>query len=154
MTNRLNLRAYRRGQTLSEFALVVPVLVFVIFGIIDFATVIYTYSEVAYAANAGARWASVRGSTYACSTCTPTGPAVAGDITTYVQGVAPFLNTGNSATVTSSWTASSCQGGVLNCPGSTVSVKVQYNFPLWIPGGFFNAVTIPLGATTQMVISQ
>ena len=149
-----NLRANQGGQTYAEFAVVVPVLVFLIFGIIDFASVIYTYSEVASAANAGARWASVRGSTYACGTCTPTGPAASGDITTYVQGVAPFLNTGNQATVTSSWTASSCQGGISNCPGSTVQVKVQYNFPLWIPGGFFNAVTLPLVATTQMVISQ
>jgi hypothetical protein len=96
----------------------------------------------------------VHGSTYSCSTCTPTGPAADSDITTYVQGVAPWLNTGNQATVTSTWTAVSCQGGISNCPGSIVQVKVLYNFPLWVPGGFFSAVTLPLTATTQMVISQ
>ena len=162
MANRLNLRANRRGQTLAEFAIVIPILIFVIFAVIDFATVLYTYSEVAYAANAGARWASVRGSTYACGPCTPTGPAGSSDITTYVQNVAPFLNTGNQATVTSTWTAGSCQGGISNCPGSTVQVTVRYDFPLWVPGGWltplgivgFKAITVPLGASTQMVISQ
>ena len=123
-----------------------------LFGVINFAIVIYTYSEVSYAANAGARWASVHGSTYSCGTCTPTGPAVASDIATYVQGMAVWANAGAAPSVTSSWTASGCQGVVTNCPGSTVQVQVQYNYQLFVPG--FKSVTLPLTATTQMVISQ
>lgn len=121
-------------------------------GIIQFSTVIYTYSEVAYSANAGARWASVRGSTYSCSTCTPSGPAVQSDISTYVLGMTPWLNAANQPTVSATWTAQSCPSGTSNCPGSIVQVKVLYNFQLAVP--FLTAVTLPLAATTQMVISQ
>jgi len=128
------------------------VLPLMIFGIINFATALYTYSEVSYAANAGARWASVRGSTYTCSSCTPTGPATQDDISTYVSGMADWLNSGSAPSVTATWIPNSCPSGTSNCPGSKVQVQVQYNFPITVP--FFSPVTLPLTATTQMVISQ
>jgi len=153
MRKRVHRRRNQSGQTLTEFALLCLFVLFpLLFGVINFAIVIYTYSEVAYSANAAARWASVHGSTYSCSTCTPTGPAAAGDITTYVKGMAAWVDTTNPPAVTSTWTASSCQGGVSNCPGSVVQVQVQYNYPLFVPG--FKTVTLPLTAVTQMVISQ
>jgi Flp pilus assembly protein TadG len=154
MRKRLHTRRNKSGQTLAEFALLVPVFFFVLIGIVDLASVIYTYSQVAYSASAGARWASVRGSTYACSTCTPTGPAAAGDVTTYVRGVGTWPNAGSAATVSTTWTGNGCQGGISNCPGSIVQVSVQYSYQLGLPGGFFTAVTLPLTATTQMVITQ
>jgi Flp pilus assembly protein TadG len=145
--------SYRRGQASAEFAMVMLlVLPLMIFGIIDFATALYTYSEVSYAANAGARWASVRGSTYSCSTCTPTGPATQDDISTYVAGMADWLNSGSAPSVTASWIPVGCPSGTTNCPGSKVQVQVQYNFPITVP--FFSPITLPLTATTQMVISQ
>jgi len=151
MKNRIKLRRNGRGQSTVEFAYLCLFVFFpLLFGVINFAIVIYTYSEVSYAANAAARWASVHGSTYACSTCTPTGPATSSDINNFVQGAAAWAN--SSPTVTSTWTASGCQGGITNCPGSTVQVQVQYNYQLFVPG--FKSVTLPLAATTQMVISQ
>ena len=137
---------------MAEFAMLAPLILLMIFAIIDFATAIYTYSEVSYAANAGARWASVRGSTYSCSTCTPTGPAAQSDISTYVQGMAAWLDPAGAPTVTVTWIPNSCASGTNNCPGSNVQVQVQYNFPLSVP--FFNPVTLQLSATSQMVISQ
>ena len=145
-------RRNQSGQAMAQFAVFVPFLFLMIFAVMDFAMAIYTYTEVSYSANAGARWASVRGSTYSCSTCTPTGPAIESDISTYVQGMAAWLNTGNTPTVHAQWFPVGCPTGANNCPGSKVQVQVQYSFPIDFP--FLSPVTLPLSVTSQMVISQ
>jgi Flp pilus assembly protein TadG len=48
-----------RGQALAEFAVVAPVSLLLIFGIIDFARALYTYEMVGQAARAGTRYAIV-----------------------------------------------------------------------------------------------
>ena len=48
-----------RGQALLEFALVFPVLVVLLFGIVDFGRAIYDYNTLANAARAGVRVAIV-----------------------------------------------------------------------------------------------
>ena len=45
----------RDGQALVEFALVVPVLILLLFGILDFGRAIYAYNTIADAARDGAR---------------------------------------------------------------------------------------------------
>lgn len=156
------LRRNQSGQTIWEFSVLAPIILLMLVGVIEFASGIYTYSEVAYSASAAARWASVRGSTYSCSTCTPTGPAKQSDISTYVLGFAEW-SASNQPTVTATWTpvgcqvgqpncTGSCQNNATNCPGSTVQVTVQTNFQLGVP--LMKTVTLPLTSTTQMVISQ
>lgn len=160
-----------------QFTLVAPLFLLLFFAVINFATLIYTYSEVAYSAYQGARWASVRGSTYSCSTCTPSGPAVQSDVSNYILGMTPWLNNAtNPPTVTVTWTpvacstessstapASStstptttsepcCPDDENNCPGSTVQVKVQYSYQLTTP--FLPSVRLPVTSTSQFVISQ
>jgi Flp pilus assembly protein TadG len=48
-----------RGQGLLEFALVLPVLLIVLFGVVDFGRAIYGYSTAGQAARAGSRVAIV-----------------------------------------------------------------------------------------------
>ncbi len=50
-------RDAERSQSLVEFALVAPVLLLLLFGIIDFGRVIYTYITINQAVNEGARTA-------------------------------------------------------------------------------------------------
>ena len=76
-----------RGQSLVEFALVLPVLLLFIFGIVDAGRLIYTYNTVSNAARDGARVAIVNQSTSGTDTCDttsptawPTGCAVSGAI--------------------------------------------------------------------------
>jgi len=55
---RASLRSYarsQRSQSMTEFALVAPVLLLLFFGIIDFGRVIYIYGTLVQAANEGAR---------------------------------------------------------------------------------------------------
>lgn len=48
-----------RGQSLVEFALVFPVMIVILFGIIDLGRAVYAYTTIANAARSGARVATV-----------------------------------------------------------------------------------------------
>jgi Flp pilus assembly protein TadG len=71
MTDRMH-RRRRRGQALVEFALVLPILLLMIFGIVDAGRLIYTYNTVSNAARDGARVAIVNQSNFGTDTCDTT----------------------------------------------------------------------------------
>ena len=58
-----------RGQSLVEFALVLPILLLMLMGIVDAGRLIYTYNTVSNAARQGARIAIVNQSTTGTNTC-------------------------------------------------------------------------------------
>jgi Flp pilus assembly protein TadG len=60
------------GQALVEFALVIPIFLLFIFGIIDAGRLIYTYNTVSNAARDGARVAIVNQSSTGTDTCDTT----------------------------------------------------------------------------------
>ncbi len=62
----------RRGQGLVEFALVLPVFLLILFGIIDAGRLIVTYNALANSARSGARVAIVNQSTAGTTTCDTT----------------------------------------------------------------------------------
>jgi Flp pilus assembly protein TadG len=63
-----------RGQSLVEFALVLPLLLLLVFGIIDAGRLIFTYNDVSNAARSGVRTAIVNQSTTGSNTCDTTAP--------------------------------------------------------------------------------
>ena len=63
-----------RGQALVEFALVLPLLLLFIFGVIDAGRLIFTYNTVANSARSAARVAIVNQSTAGTNTCDTTSP--------------------------------------------------------------------------------
>ena len=64
----------RRGQALAEFALVVPLFLILVFGIVDFARGIFAYSVLSNAAREGARYAMVHGTLSATDNPPVSGP--------------------------------------------------------------------------------
>ena len=56
---RLRRRSRSRGQGLVEFALVVPLIVFLLFGVVDLGRAVFTYNTVSQAARSGGRTAMV-----------------------------------------------------------------------------------------------
>ena len=64
----------RRGQALVEFALVIPIFLLIVFGIIDAGRLIFTYNTVSNAARNAARVAIVNQSTTGTNTCDTTSP--------------------------------------------------------------------------------
>jgi len=67
-------RRQGRGQALVEFALVVPLLLLLIFGIVDAGRLIFTYNTVSNAARNASRVAIVNQSTAGTETCDTTSP--------------------------------------------------------------------------------
>ena len=54
-------RRGERGQSLTEMALTLPILMLLVMGIMDFGRMLFIYSQVSNAAREGARWGSVTG---------------------------------------------------------------------------------------------
>jgi hypothetical protein len=138
-------RAQSRGQSLVEFALVIPVFVLVVLGLIDAARLVYLNSTVSQAAREGARVGSVessyRGSSdSACGTlggpvCPSSDTALLSDIRTGANRMmVPFGSVDDvymscvestSSPPSGSWTSSSCSK---NTSGNVMSVRVTSDF--------------------------
>lgn len=58
----------RRGQSLVEFALALPILLLLIFGLVDLGRAVFVSNQLAEAARDGARYGSVQARAYSPST--------------------------------------------------------------------------------------
>ena len=145
----------QRGNTLTEFALILPFMLAGIFGVIEFGRALYTYHFVSYAAREASRWASVRGRSSQVNGSVATTPA---EVEDYVTSITPAGIDRNPARllVDTEWVAPPGRGN--NCgkypknPGCSVQVTVIYNFKFILP--FMPSSTYAMKSTSEMVISQ
>ena len=110
--------ARRSGAALVEAAFVLPVLLFLLYVLFCGAIMVLTVDQVDAAAREGARWASVRGTSYQFNTKLP--PATADDVAAYVKTQGVTLDTAKMTTTTT-WDLS-------NRPGNYVTVEVKYQW--------------------------
>ena len=102
------------GQTMAEFAIVLPILVVLLFGIVQFGILFNNYVTLTDAARAGARAAAV-----SRQSGDPVGAA-----TSAVRASSADLNQGSlGVDVSSSWT-----------PGSQVTVTATYPYAISLLG--------------------
>ena len=129
---------HQRGQSLVEFALVIPLFLVLVFGIIDFGLGLKSWITITNAAREGARYAAV--------TCGET--------------------TGDAAVIAKTEDAAADLAGdvdvtVTNCPGEStesVIVEVEYEYTLITPlGGLLSFLggaglpsTIALSSSSDM----
>lgn len=99
-----------RGQSLVEFALVVPVFLVLLFALVDFGRGFQAWIEVTNAAREGARVGSLHGT--------------AGDIETRARAAATSLTPGDLSIASS---------GVGGSSGTSVVVTANYSFSLISP---------------------
>ncbi len=146
----------QRGNTLTEFALILPFMLAGIFGVIEFGRALYTFHFVSDAARETSRWASVRG-----KSCTAYGskcPASLAEIEDYVATITPpGIDTNRTKLVVKAdWVAPPGRGNdcnkTKNNPGCSVQVTVTYNFNFILP--FMPTSTYPMKSTSEMIISQ
>jgi Flp pilus assembly protein TadG len=132
-------RPLRRGASLVEFALVAPVLLLLVIGLVVAGLGVFRYQQVASLAREGARYASVRGWKYQQVTGNPA--ATPADVynNAILPGSVALDPTSLGYNVT--WSPDNKQG-------STVSVQVTYQ---WLPEVFFGGVT--LGSTSTVTMS-
>jgi len=130
-------RIANSGFGIVEFALVAPVFLLLIFGIIEFSRVMLMYHHVGNAAREGSRYASVHGSTSSDATTDNFW------VQKYVRSISALDP--NDMNVSTTWPDGNKD------PGSRVKVKVEYPFtfilPIWFGSGF------QMTSTSEMVIS-
>jgi len=135
-----------RGQGLVEFALILPVFVLMIMGIVDFGRMIYAFNSVSNAAREGARVGIVDQRTGA-------GGARLAAIEAATQATGLGLNPSdaNHVLVTFPNTAGNCPTVSVGCP---ISVRVQYRFSAATPiiGRIIGPITV--GSTTVIPIER
>jgi Flp pilus assembly protein TadG len=126
-----------RGQAMTEFGLVLPVFILLLFGVMCFGNIVYAYSYVSYAAREASRYAAVHGMNNKA-------PATSSSIQNFVTEETAGLNL-KQLSVTTSWSPD-------NSPGSLVKVQVKYSMPISIP--LVTSTTLGLTSSSQMVMSQ
>jgi Flp pilus assembly protein TadG len=116
----LNLRNKRKGAAAVEFALVAPVFVLLVFGMIEYGRMVMVQQVITNASREGARQAVLDGTSAANVTTT---------VNTYltngaVSGATVTMNPTNPATAVSGTPV-------------TVTVSVPYTAVSWLPAPFF-----------------
>lgn len=159
------------GQSLVEFALVLPIFLLLLFGLIDGARLVYQHTVLSQAAREGARVASVEASWIGmsgsgCGTsggpvCPATVAAMRTDVLTAAnRNIQPFaaLTSGSlqtrcdpsGGTPTGTWSATTCTN---NGPGNVVSVRVSSTFTAITPIVSRIIGSVPMSASASMVIN-
>jgi len=151
-------RGRSRGQALAEFALVIPLFLVMLFGIIDIGRVIWANDALANAARAGARYASVTGS----SLLTPT--STKDDIKNYTRNFA--IAAGTNVTVTVCYSAVTIASSVPGCTGdanqpatasnvrgSLVTVQVTSTVPI-LTGALLGMGAFTVSGTSTVLINN
>jgi len=129
----------RRGAAVVEFALIAPVFLLLVIGLIVGGIGILRYQEVASLAREGARYASVRGAKYEQVTANPA--ATPQDV--YNDAILPnaVALDPNQLSYSVTWFPDKKQA-------SQVTVQVTYQ---WIPEAFLGGIT--LSSTSIMTIT-
>lgn len=124
----------QRGSIIVEFALMLPLFLTLVLGVIEGSRVIWMYNTMSHAAREGARYAVVHGAD------SPS-PASSSDIEQVVRDRA----VGVEVEVTTAWENPNKE------PGSMVEVQVRSEFRSVLPM-LLGVTTIPLASTSRMVI--
>jgi Flp pilus assembly protein TadG len=140
-----------RGQTLVEFALILPVFLLLTLGVVDAARIFTAYIAITNGAREGALYAA-NGTNYTkwCST-TATVPcpasATSGNQSTDPDNIAYRVQQETSGLSQSGILLSSptCDNGTCNSSSTQVTVTVQYSVSLFVP-----AVSAIMGQPVQL----
>ena len=130
----------RRGQSLVEFALVLPIFILLLAGMIDFGFGFYSYMTVINGARVGAREAAINPG--------DTSGAIESAVNAEVVALnSSLVTTSIQCETGSTWAA--C-GTSNDASGGTIAVTVSYAYHNIWPLPF--APTIPMSSTVQMRI--
>ena len=125
------------GATAVEFALLLPVFIGIVFGLIEIGRVLYTNHSLDFAVREATRYAIVRSAT------SPT-PATTTNIEDVVKARTTGLDPAKLAVAVSY--------APDNSPGSVVTVQVSYNYQFLIP--MYLVEPISLTSSSQMIVTN
>lgn len=154
------------GSELLEFALTATLFLTTILCIADVCRAMYFYHFVTYAAQEGARYATVRGADWN-SSCNSSAPpnftmnfdcsASRGDVSNFVKSLGSVNSSNLNVDTTWTGTTPDCSSNCSACTtandqGCMVQVKVSYTFTFMTP--FLKQKSINLYGTSEQVIQQ
>lgn len=135
-------RRRSRGQSLVEFALILPVFLLLVAGMTDFGMGLYSYMTVINAARDGARVGSL-----ACGTASPAcSPVVTSRVASAASGMT--LTTTTVCTKPDN-TVTSCDSGLAK-GGGTITVTVGFTYRMIWPLAFGS--TIPMASSAKFMV--
>jgi Flp pilus assembly protein TadG len=139
------------GQSLVELALVLPIMLTFVFGLMEICLAFYTHAYISELSREGTRYAIFHGSTCetsagaSCAASTTASDATS--VVAYVKGIGlPNLGGGTLNPVVNYLDSNS------EAPGSRVQVSITYRFPYNIP--FIPASTLSMSSSSTMYIIQ
>ncbi|MDE3112343.1 MAG: pilus assembly protein [Chloroflexota bacterium] len=144
------LRRDERGQAITEFALVLPVFLLTVFGVIDLARAVWEENELAFAAREGTRYAIVHGAYSGAAVGPGSATYTAPDQDTAVTSAVLQYTTGiPNVTVRSTWPDGD------NDRNSRVAVDVTAPF-LPLPSQYLlnGALSVTLRGGSMLIIQR
>jgi Flp pilus assembly protein TadG len=142
-----------RGQSLTELAITLPILVLLLLGTLDFGMAIFSYSMLRDAAQEGAFYGSFN-------------PANVEEIENRARNISPRaddvvfsspvqLRDTDAVKVSVRALGGACQGAT-NGVSNSIVVNVSYRYPMLMPlvGRLIGSNTIPLTGTATNIILQ
>ena len=152
-------RNHARGQTLVEFALILPVFLLLTLGVVDGARIFSAYIAITNGAREGALYAA-QGTNYTkwCSTTStvacPTG-YVSGNQSTDPDNIAYRVQAESNGLTQASIIlfAPTCDNGTCNSSSANVTVSVQYSITLFVPlvSAIMGSPVVMTATTTAVV---
>ncbi|HEV8516061.1 MAG TPA: TadE/TadG family type IV pilus assembly protein [Candidatus Limnocylindrales bacterium] len=161
----------QRGQSLAEFALVIPIFIVLVMGVLDLGRVVWANNSLANAAREGARFAIAHGG--AASTACPVGPPGPYTVIPAASASCPYPSPskqairnvalqqavagGRNVTVTVCY-GLNCAGdvdiaGATNLRGTPVTVRVTSEITL-VTGSFLRLPNYSAAGTATMYVSH
>lgn len=163
-------RRHATGQGLVEFALVIPIFLFVLLGIVDVGRAVWANDSLANAAREAARWAIVHGGS--ATTACPVGPPGVDTRVPVASVSCPYPSPSKQAIVDiakqyaiaagtlqvdvcygAGCSGSTDTAGATNVRGSTVTVTVRGTVPM-ITGSFLGVGTFDLTGSSTMTVNH
>jgi Flp pilus assembly protein TadG len=124
-------RTRRRGQALVEFVLVIPILLLLVFGLMDFARAWSAHHSIADAAREGARLLVVRDADYAGADAAIRQTLASARLNTSEDRLTIDFRVGDEG----AW-VDKTSGSTTAETGEAQSVRITYKYDFWLLGPF------------------
>ena len=139
-------RPGQRGQSLVEFALILPLFLLLLAGMIDFGIGLHHYMVIISATRDGARL----GATTCGSTTTPCSGTITSRVDTASSGLGPTITvTCATAAVPATATTAICDSGAAK-EGGSILVTTSYTYRMVWPLAFGSV--IPMTSTAKFMV--
>lgn len=132
----------QNGSAAVEFAIILPILIVLLFGIVEFGLILYNKAVVTNASREGARYGIVFRTPGTEKTCSD----ITGIITYYTAG--KLVTFGTAADVGIVYDPSSCAPAA----GSELTVTVSYQYDYLLLPGFVGGLIGPVNLTGQTIM--